>query len=142
MLRTVTRLVLFLSLVLSAGCRKRPATPLSTPAPVEAAAPAIEPAPAASQDAPAAVAAAEAAPAGDKMIEERIPTAPPESSKTSPIHKPLTVALRNYQIDFGKLPQDFNALVANKYLQQLPQPPPGKKFALDRVHMQIVIVDR
>ncbi len=39
------------------------------------------------------------------------------------------------------MPADFETLVKEKYLKKLPQPPSGKRFALDRNRMQVVILD-
>lgn len=39
------------------------------------------------------------------------------------------------------MPTDFSVLVAQKYLKTLPSPPAGKRFALDRPHMQVVVID-
>lgn len=39
------------------------------------------------------------------------------------------------------MPADFETLVREKYLKAMPKPPPGKRFALDRNRMQVVIMD-
>ncbi|NDE97831.1 MAG: hypothetical protein EB034_06075 [Verrucomicrobia bacterium] len=39
------------------------------------------------------------------------------------------------------LKTDFETLVKGKYLKALPKPPPGKRFALDRNRMQVVVLD-
>jgi hypothetical protein len=49
--------------------------------------------------------------------------------------------LQRYNEANGKMPADFSVLVTQKYLKAMPSPPAGKRFALDRPHMQVVIVD-
>lgn len=75
-----------------------------------------------------------------ERIVDRIPTAPPNSSKTNPVDRTLTEALQRYNEANGKMPMDFSILVTAKYLKALPIPPPGKFFALDRPHMQVVLL--
>jgi hypothetical protein len=75
-------------------------------------------------------------------IEDRLPTAPPNSSKTSPIDRTLTEALQRYNEANGKMPADFSVLVTSKYLKALPTPPAGKFYALDRPHMQVVLLNQ
>ncbi|MBI3877215.1 MAG: hypothetical protein HY300_14875 [Verrucomicrobia bacterium] len=58
-----------------------------------------------------------------------------------PIHKDLTSAVHLYQMDHRKMPDDFAVLVKEKYLKTVPQPPPGKRFGLDRRRLQVVILD-
>jgi len=74
-------------------------------------------------------------------VADRIPTAPPNSSKSYPVDRALTEALQRYNEANGKMPADFSVLVTQKYLKAMPSPPAGKRFALDRPHMQVVIVD-
>ncbi len=75
-------------------------------------------------------------------IEDRIPTAPPNSSKTNPVDRKLTEALQRYNEATGKMPADFNVLVTTKYILALPTPPAGKRYALDRPHMQVVLLNQ
>ena len=75
------------------------------------------------------------------VIADQIPTAPPNSSKSNPVDRALTEALQRYNEATGKMPSDFSVLVTQKYLKALPTPPPGKRFALDRPHMQVVVID-
>jgi hypothetical protein len=136
-----------LTVASTVGCKKKEDAPPPAPPPkpagasIESAVAPAEPAP----PTPATPAPTAAAPtegfAGDK-VEDQLPTAPPGSAKTFPIHQALTATVRNYQMDTGKLPADFNTLVRDKYIEKIPTPPPGKKFALDRAYMQIVTIDR
>ncbi len=72
---------------------------------------------------------------------ERLPTAPKDSSLQFPIQQELTGALHLFRNDYQKLPPDFETLVKLRYLKAMPQPPPGKHFALDRNRLQVVILD-
>lgn len=70
-----------------------------------------------------------------------MPTAPNDASLRFPVHKELTGAIHLYHMDHSKLPASFEVLVKTKYLKAMPAPPPGKRFALDRNRMQVVILD-
>ncbi len=72
---------------------------------------------------------------------DQLPTAPADASLRLPIEQHLTGAIHLYLNDHQKLPTDFATLVREKYLKALPKPPPGKRFALDRNRMQVVILD-
>lgn len=111
-----------------AGCRRKPST--QTPAADKAPAPATLP------DAPAGAGAGQQTPAVDLL-----PTAPKDSSIHFPVQKEITGAIHLYSMDNHKLPADFQTLVTEKYLPALPKPPPGKRFALDRNRMQVVVID-
>lgn len=77
----------------------------------------------------------------DENAPDRLPTAPNDSSSRLPIHQELTSAVHLFQTDYRKLPPDFETLVKMKYLPAMPKPPPGKRFALDRNRLQVVIMD-
>ena len=51
----------------------------------------------------------------------------------------LTQALRRYGAEKQKVPASLNDLVAAGYLQSLPQPPTGKKFAIDPKRMAVIL---
>lgn len=131
-----------LAVSLSFGCRKRTEAPAKVSALPEHPE-ATSPAPARSTPntalAPAPVPVG--APGVDR-IEDRIPTAPPNSSKNNPVDRTLTEALQRYNEANGKMPMDFSVLVTAKYLKALPTPPPGKIYALDRPHMQVVLLSQ
>lgn len=76
-----------------------------------------------------------------EALPDRLPEAPNDSSLRLPIHQELTGAVHLYRTDHGKLPPDFETLVKEKYLKTMPKPPPGKRFALDRNRLQVVITD-
>ena len=76
-----------------------------------------------------------------EALPDRLPDAPNDSSLRLPIHQELTGAVHLYRTDHGKLPPDLETLVKEKYLKTLPTPPPGKRFAVDRNRLQVVITD-
>lgn len=78
---------------------------------------------------------------GLEKIDDLLPTAPPGSSRTNPVDRKLTDAVHHYLEANNKLPQDFGALITAKLVKAVPQPPPGKRFAIDRQNLQIVIID-
>ncbi len=78
---------------------------------------------------------------GLEKIEDLLPTAPPGSAKTNPVDRKLTEALHHYLEAKNKLPQDFGALITARILKEVPKPPPGKRFAIDRQNLQVVIID-
>lgn len=77
-----------------------------------------------------------------EKIEDRLPTAPPDSSKSNPVDQKLTEALHHYLEANGKLPPDFNALVTARILKQMPTPPAGKRYAVDRRNLQVVLLSQ
>ncbi|MSU26476.1 MAG: hypothetical protein EXS27_01005 [Pedosphaera sp.] len=79
--------------------------------------------------------------AASESLPDRLPNAPNDSSLHLPIHPELTGAVHLYRTDHGKLPPDFETLVKERYLKALPAPPPGKRFAVDRNRLQVVITD-
>ncbi len=128
-------LLLLVSLV-SNGCRRRspasgiPEAPTATDAP---AAPLTDKAPTSSPNIPPPVPGAE-------RIAEKLPTAPANASKTSPVDKPLTEALHRFFEANNRMPSDFNELVRAKFIPALPTPPAGKRYAIDRANMQVVLM--
>ena len=131
---------LILFLAIANGCRRR-----SEPTPATAEPSSSSGTSVAAPNAPAAhqppTPPAASAPGGAKA-EDRLPTAPSGSYKTVPVDKKLTEALQRHVEATGKMPSDFNALVTGKYLAALPTPPPGKRFAVDRANLQVVVLDQ
>lgn len=78
---------------------------------------------------------------GLEKIDDLLPTAPAGSARTSPVDRKLTDAVHHYLEANNKLPQSFGALITAKLLKEIPQPPPGKRFAIDRQNLQVVIID-
>jgi hypothetical protein len=56
----------------------------------------------------------------------------------------LTATLREYVIWKNKIPADLNELVASGFLASLPEPPPGKRFGINRGPMkyEVVLIDQ
>lgn len=128
-----TLFTVILGAALLAGCEKAPepkAPPVVTPRPVVRKPAPPPPAAAANPDVPAA-----------PPVTDKLPTAAGEVTQ-APIQLPLTEALHRYLEANGRMPQDFNQLVVTKFIKQVPTPPPGKKFAIDRQRLQVVIVDQ
>lgn len=143
MIRTSILLLTF-SVAVVSGCRKRsqPAPPSPEPSSTESA-PATTTAALAASAAKAPAVAPPATPLpGAEKIEDRLPTAPPNSSKSNPVDQKLTEALHRYNESTGKMPMDFHVLVAGKYIPAIPTPPAGKRYAIDRPNMQVVLISQ
>ena len=54
----------------------------------------------------------------------------------------LTEAIQQYYEANGKYPADWPVLVTGKYIAKIPQPPAGKRYAIDRTHMQVVLLNQ
>jgi hypothetical protein len=52
----------------------------------------------------------------------------------------LTQGLRRYGVEKQRVPASLNEVIAAGYIQAMPQPPPGRKFALDAKRMEVVLV--
>jgi hypothetical protein len=52
----------------------------------------------------------------------------------------LTQVLRKYSFEHQRLPKSFGEVVAAGYVKDMPQAPPGKKFAIDPKTVQVVLV--
>lgn len=139
-----------LPIVLTSACRKRSTPPgantnpaESPAAPAQTAAPgATSPAPSSAPPQPTSAPRQPAGAPGADRVDDRIPSAPPHSSKTNPVDRALTEALQRYNEANGKMPDSFQVLVTEKYLKALPTPPAGKHYAIDRPHMQVVLINQ
>ncbi len=78
---------------------------------------------------------------GLERIEDLLPTAPPGSARTNPVERKLTDAVHHYLEANNKLPQDFGALITAKLIKAVPPATAGKRFAIDRQNLQVVIID-
>ncbi|MBI3877015.1 MAG: hypothetical protein HY300_13850 [Verrucomicrobia bacterium] len=116
-------LLLFVAVSLLTGCNrpKPPATPPAT----------VAPPPQASQT--------------------TIPLAAAQTGSTPAVAVPadveknlrdLTDALRAYFMTQGKAPTSMQDLVKAGLIRRLPEPPPGKRFAIDPSKSSVVLVDR
>jgi len=54
----------------------------------------------------------------------------------------LTQALRKYSFEHQRLPKTVGEVVAAGYLNNMPQAPRGKKFAIDAKTVQVVLVNQ
>ena len=97
----------------------------------------------------ARAAAARATP--DSAAGSRQPPTPPTSDAVEPVVVPpeanlettlsqLTQVLRKFSMEHRRVPKSFSEIVAAGYVSGLPQPPPGKQFAVDVKHVQVVLV--
>lgn len=77
---------------------------------------------------PVAAPAASTAPAG------------PGEADMGAVLRDLTQAVRKYSIERKQKPKTLNEVVAAGYVQNLPEPPRGKKFEIDSKTMQVVLV--
>lgn len=68
--------------------------------------------------------------------------APPPSTATTPEQAVAEInkSLELWTFQRNQPPKDLNELVTAGYLQRLPTPPAGKKFALDPVKMRVQLV--
>lgn len=55
----------------------------------------------------------------------------PGAGEQSPINSPLTGAVARFHDKFSRFPRDWNELVTAGFIQSIPQPPAGKRFAID-----------
>jgi competence protein ComGC len=54
----------------------------------------------------------------------------------------LTQALRRYSFEHQRVPKTIGEVVAAGYLKNMPQAPPGKKFAIEAKKVQVVLVNQ
>jgi len=114
---------------LVAGCRKHPAPPANPP----------------TAEQPGNVSANSNEPAAPTAEAPALPTANAESSATKappPLNlDQLTLKLHHWIGAKQRLPRDFEEFAADNP-NQIPPPPAGKKYALDRSTMRVILVDR
>jgi hypothetical protein len=68
------------------------------------------------------------------------PAAPTDATQIAALLAELTQSVRKYGVDKQRVPKSLDELVAGGYLNQVPQPPPGKRFEIDR-KLQVQLVD-
>ena len=127
-------------IVSTSACRKKSVPPVPSAEPTPGATP--QPAAPSSGGVPVVQPPPPTQSPGLEKVEDRLPTAPPDSSKSNPVDQKLTEALHLYLESKGKLPPDFNALVTAKFLKQVPTPPAGKRYAVDRRNLQVVLLNQ
>lgn len=54
----------------------------------------------------------------------------------------LTEALRDYCMWKKTVPSDLKDLVTSKYLPNLPEPPAGKKYAINAGNLEVTLVNK
>jgi hypothetical protein len=54
----------------------------------------------------------------------------------------INQAIQMFQVDESRFPKDLNELVEQKYLPQLPAPPPGSKLAYDPATGKVSVVPK
>ena len=123
-------------LILAAGCGPKKAQ--TSDVPVDAPAPPSPTPPPSQSSAPAPAPAAEPAPIA---LPDSLPTTP-AGSKSTEVHQDLTAALHRYFQANGRLPATFELLAQSGFIKPMPAPPAGKKFALDRQTLQVVVIDQ
>jgi hypothetical protein len=70
------------------------------------------------------------APSVDSSKPAASSTDPAEADRAALLNR-LTQTLRRYSAEHQKVPKDLQDLVAAGYLQELPEPPAGKKYVID-----------
>lgn len=60
-----------------------------------------------------------------------LPMAFPGAGEQSKINSPLTGAVARFHDKFQRFPRDWSELVTAGFIQSIPQPPAGKRFAID-----------
>ena len=51
----------------------------------------------------------------------------------------LTQAVRKFSFEKRRMPSSVQEVIASGYISPIPQPPPGKKFVLDKKTVQVVL---
>jgi hypothetical protein len=51
----------------------------------------------------------------------------------------LTLAVRKFSFEKRRMPSSVQEVIASGYISPIPQPPPGKKFVLDKKTVQVVL---
>jgi hypothetical protein len=63
-------------------------------------------------------------------------------SDTSAVLAQLTQAVRRYGAEKQKVPTSLNEVLGAGYVQGTPQPPAGKKFAIDPKRLEVMLVNQ
>jgi hypothetical protein len=77
-------------------------------------------------------------PEASAPMNEEAPAGLPEADYSSVLAE-LTQALRRMSAEQREVPNSLDALVAAGYVRNLPQPPPGKVFAIDRKNVRVIL---
>jgi hypothetical protein len=107
-------------LVAAVGCGQAPSSPPSQPGSTS------------TPTDPAVDSSPEASPAA--------PAVPTDATQLAALLAELTQAVRKYGVEKQRVPKSLDELVADGYLNQVPQAPPGKRFEIDK-KLQVQLVD-
>lgn len=64
------------------------------------------------------------------------------AGEQSPINSPLTGAMARFHDKFRRFPNDWNELVTSGFIASIPEPPAGKRFAVDPVTRIVVVLPK
>ena len=70
------------------------------------------------------------------------PIVVPERSDPTETLAQLTQALRKFSMEQRRVPKSFSEVVAAGYVQGMPPAPPGKQFAIDPKHLEVIVTSR
>lgn len=128
MIRALLLTALVLGVLTTAACRKR-STP--TPAPTV---PAEVPADPAAAPAVAPTSAQQSTPPPATTL----PQSQPGASENSQLNAPLSDAVARFREKRNRLPVNWQELVQGGFIQAIPQPSSGKRFAIDPISYMVV----
>lgn len=116
-------------LTMQTGCQRKPANVPATPvaAGADVNPPAVPAAPAGVVELPPAVAPA-----------TNLEQSKPGASESGNLNGPLTGAVARFKDKHMRLPVSWQELVQGGFIKAIPQPPPGKRFAIDPVSHMVV----
>lgn len=64
------------------------------------------------------------------------------AGNTTAVLAQLTQALRKFSAEQRRVPQSFSEVIGAGYVGSMPAAPAGKKFAVDRKHLEVVLVNQ
>ena len=67
------------------------------------------------------------------------PTTAADQAQLAATLQELTQAARRYGVEQRRAPRSMEELVSKGYVTSIPQPPPGKKFAIDKEKLQVFL---
>jgi len=85
-----------------------------------------------SEPEPAAVDAAAQPAVGGRSSNPALQRVGPNETQIATTLAELTQAVRKYSVEQRRAPKTLEEVVADAYLSQLPPPPPGKRFAINK----------
>lgn len=107
-----------------------------------------EPAPAGNGPAQATGSAADgagaetpAAAASPAVVNAPVATVAEGSGESSERQEILSEAMARFHDKYKRLPRNFGELVTAGFIKSIPPPPPGKRYGVDPLTFQVVIID-